>query len=250
MRPVCLAVGGSDSSGLAGIQADLRTFDRLGCAGRTAITALTAQQADGFLRNEPSPLAQFDAELQATFDDGAINAVKTGMLADAGHIAVLAAHLDLHHRHRAVIVDPVLRSSSGADLLDDGGIQALGTALLPLATLITPNWQEAQVLSDLQADDAEALLDALAAKWPQAAILLKGGHAPEAEQLCDVLQLADGTRRYFRHARQQASSKALRGTGCRLAAAIAAHMARGQGLEQAVAQGIDWLQGELSSPAQ
>lgn len=248
-RPTCLTVGGSDGLGLSGIQADLRTFERLGCAGRSAITALTAQTADAFLRSEPAPLAQFDAELQAAFDDGAVSVVKTGMLVDAEHIALLAAHLSLHHRSKPLIVDPVLHSTSGAALVDEGGLSALREALLPLATLITPNLQEASALCAGLHQDADRMLDELCKRWPQAAILLKGGHAPDDEQiLCDVLQLPDGRRVDLRHQRRWLSATRLRGTGCRLASAIAAHVACGQATEQAVRLAVDWLQAELSSP--
>ncbi|MDQ6971431.1 MAG: bifunctional hydroxymethylpyrimidine kinase/phosphomethylpyrimidine kinase, partial [Mariprofundaceae bacterium] len=128
-RPVCLTIGGSDSCSGAGIQADLRSFEQLGARGCSAITALTAQNPKAVSRIEPAPLAQLDAEIHAVFDYYPIAAVKTGMLVDAEHIAVVVAALSEHHDGGVLIVDPVMISSSGALLLDGGGRSALQKAL-------------------------------------------------------------------------------------------------------------------------
>lgn len=243
-RPgVCLAVGGSDSCAGAGIQADLRVFASLGVRGCSAITALTAQNPARVLRVEPVPLAQFDAELHAISDYYAIVAVKTGMLTSAGHVATLLAWLDVQAPDAALVVDPVMRSSSGKALLDDAGAAALKQALAPRATLLTPNLDEAAVLLERpvtnQESDAAALAGMLGCH-----VLLKGGHG-EGESLADVLAWPDGRTHRFEHPRRQVDDARLHGTGCRLAAAIAAFLARGETLEAAVSGAIGYLQQDL-----
>ncbi len=251
--PCCLAVGGSDSCGGAGIQADLRVFARLGVRGCSAITALTAQNPARVTRVESAPLAQFDAELHAISDHYAIAAVKTGMLTSAEHIGVLLAWLDLHAPDAALVVDPVAVASSGRALLDEAGFEVLRHQLAPRATLLTPNLDEAARLLGRSPDAAERdagelareLLDALAG---DSAVLVKGGHAEPAEKgemVCDVLALPDGRLRRFEHPRKPLDAERLHGTGCRLAAAAAARLALGDAIEQAVEHAIEFLQDDL-----
>lgn len=242
-RPVCLTIGGSDSCGGAGIQADLRIFEALGVQGCSVTTALTAQNPNGISRIEAVSLAQMDAELQALFDYYDIAAVKTGMLLDAEHIAVVSAIL--HERHRGkLVVDPVMLSSSGKRLLQESAVDTLVRALLPQATLITPNLDEAAVLL------GEAVVDPVQAAGTLAdrlgcAVLLKGGHQA-GEILVDVLCGKDGQSTEFTHCRQSWSVEQRHGTGCRLASAISAYLAHGMSLPQAVEKGISYLQEDIS----
>jgi len=238
-RAVCLTIGGSDSCGGAGIQADLRVFESLGLHGCSATTALTAQNPANISRIEAVSLAQLDAEIHAVFDYYDVVAVKTGMLFSVEHIALVSALLhELHAAH--LVVDPVMISSSGKRLLQDGAIDTLKYALLPMATLITPNLDEAAVLLGAPvtdpAHDACALRERLGC-----AVLLKGGHA-ETAHLSDVLCDADGTIHSFNHPRQSWSAHQRHGTGCRLASAMTGHLALGLPLEVAARQAIDYLQ--------
>jgi len=243
--PVCLTIGGSDSCGGAGIQADLRVFEALGVHGCSAITALTAQNPSHISRIEAVSLAQFDAELHAVFDYYDVVAVKTGMLLDVEHIAVLSAVL--HERHKgALVVDPVMMSSSGTRLLQAAAVDTVIHALLPMATLLTPNLDEAAVLLGESAiTDASQAAIALQAKFG-CAVLLKGGHA-DGDTLLDVLCDNGGRIHEFTHPRQTWSVQQRHGTGCRLASAITAKLAD-QGivaenpLDQAIQQAIDYLQ--------
>jgi len=238
-RPVVLSIGGSDSCGGAGIQADLRVFEAMGVQGCSAMTALTAQHPASVLRVEPVSLAQLDAEIHAVFDYYDVAAVKTGMLVDAEHIALVSALLSELHQG-ALVIDPVMVSSSGRALLDRGAAATLKQALLPLATLITPNFDEAAALFGCRSDASEVELKALA-KRLRCAVLLTGGHS-EQVQLVDRLCEQDGTLHEFPHARQVWSKDQSHGTGCRLAAAISAVLAKGGELPCAVKQGIEYVQ--------
>jgi len=232
-------VGGSDSCAGAGVQADLRVFASLGVVGCSAITALTAQNPARVLRVEPVPLAQFDAELHAVSDYYDIAAVKTGMLTSAGHIAVLLAWLDLHAPDAALVVDPVMRASSGKALLDEAGAAALRQALAPRAMLLTPNLDEAAALLERPVTNQESDAAALAGML-NCHVLLKGGHG-EGEILIDVLADPEGATQRFEHPRKQANEARLHGTGCRLAAGIAAFLAQGETLEAAISGAIKHL---------
>ncbi len=239
--PVCLTIGGSDSCGGAGIQADLRIFEALGVRGCSATTAMTAQNPGMVARIEPVSLAQLDAELHAVFDYYDIAVVKTGMLLDAEHVAVVAALLDQLHSG-PLVVDPVIASTGGTRLLDIGGVDALQHALLPQTTLLTPNLGEASLLLGEPVTDPEVAARLLAKKL-DCAVLLKGGHG-EGDELLDLLCDVDGRTHHFAHARKPWSKEQLHGTGCRLASAVAAHLAAGEPLYQAVSKSIDFLQGE------
>jgi len=223
-RPVCLSIGGSDSCGGAGIQADLRVFEQHGVIGCSAITALTAQNPSQITRIEAVPLVQLDAEIHAVFDYYEVAAVKTGMLLDAEHIAVIAAALQERHQEGLLIVDPVMLASSGRRLLDAPAVETLIKALLPMATLLTPNLDEAAVLlgrpvSDVHADCRELVL------LCGCAVLLKGGHGT-GETLLDVLCESDGNLTPIEHPRLNWNESKAHGSGCRLAAAIAAILAQ------------------------
>ncbi len=247
MRPVCLTIGGSDSGGGAGIQADLKVFDRLGCHGCSAITALTAQNPYAVLRIEPVSLAQMEAELHAVFDYFDVAVVKTGMLSDAEHIALLSGMLDVYHAGRLLVVDPVMVSSSGQRLLERGSEQALLSMLIEKSTLVTPNLEEARLFAGDASLSAEDLLNVLAQSWP-GAILLKGGH-DEGEMIEDRLRTPDGETHRFAHPRLALDDRQGHGTGCRLAAAIAAELAQGHVLTKAVGRAENFLAAWLQEQA-
>lgn len=238
-HPVCLTIGGSDSCGGAGIQADLRVFEALGVHGCSAITALTAQNPESIVRIEPVSLAQLDAEMHAVFDYYDVAVVKTGMLVDAEHIALISGLLPQLHRG-ALVIDPVLVSSSGRPLLNDGAIDTLIHALFPLATLITPNFDEADALFGQRGERSGIRLGEMVDKL-DCAVLLTGGHSEGAlltDRLCD----RQGEVYEFTHARQAWNRDQRHGTGCRLASAISANLAHGLLLPQGVDSAIQYLQ--------
>jgi hydroxymethylpyrimidine/phosphomethylpyrimidine kinase len=238
--PVVLSIAGSDSAGLAGLQADLKTFAVLGVQGLTAVTAITAQNSRevGSIRVVPadSLLAQLEA-LRADFD---IAAVKIGMLGSTANVRAVARWLRRHAMHN-VVLDPVFVSTSGRRLLSAPGIQALRRELLPLATIVTPNVPEAEVLLARSLADAAALRDAASelGRHSGAAVLLKGGHAGgRTDVVVDHFADAHGGA-LFEHRRLPFVA---RGTGCTLASAIAAGLAKNLSLRAAVRRAEAHLQ--------
>ncbi len=243
MIPRILAIAGSDSGGGAGIQADLKTAMALGAYASTAITALTAQDTTGVHGVHPVPPDFIRQQIAVALADPGADAIKTGML---GTAAVIEAVADaLAKVERPLVVDPVMVAKGGARLLNTDAISALKAWLLPLATLVTPNLPEAEVLCGMSiADDAAMRLAAsmLLTLGPQA-VLLKGGHGM-GETVLDLLVTADGIRE-FRHPRQQ--TRHSHGTGCTLASAVACGLAAGLALERAVEQALDYVQAAISA---
>ncbi|MBN6152275.1 bifunctional hydroxymethylpyrimidine kinase/phosphomethylpyrimidine kinase [Xanthomonas sp. AmX2] len=233
-----LTIAGSDSGGGAGIQADLKTFAAHRVHGLSAIAALTAQHTRGVTAVHVPPLEFLSAQIEACFADFDVVAVKLGMLANAAVIELVADALQ-RHRPPFVVLDPVMVATSGAKLLQDEALDALRRRLLPLATLVTPNIPEAQLLLDRPIDDADdaehataALLDAGAQ-----AVLLKGGHLHEGHRVVD--RYDDGvSRSEFIHARLPLDAH---GTGCTLASAIAAQLCQGLALPNACEAAIDYV---------
>jgi hydroxymethylpyrimidine/phosphomethylpyrimidine kinase len=223
LTPVALTIAGSDSSGGAGIQADLKTFHALGVFGTSAITALTAQSTRGVTGIYPVAASFVALQIDTTVEDIPPDAVKTGMLADAAIVEVVA-EAAARHRFPVLVVDPVMVATTGARLLEADAVDAVRARLLPLATLVTPNAPEAAVLlgrsvetADDQVTAARALIDELGAR----AALVKGGDL-EGEMLTDVFY--DGERiEIFREPRIATTST--HGSGCALASAIAAYLA-------------------------
>lgn len=228
--PRALTIAGSDSGGGAGIQADLKTFSALGVFGMTAITALTAQNTAGVLGVvEVAP--EFVArQIDAVVTDLGVDAVKTGMLASAGIIEAVADRLTTY-RLDVVVVDPVMIAKSGAPLLQPDAVDALRTVLLPLAMVVTPNLHEARALlgreirTPAEMEDAARRLQALGPR----AVVVKGGHL-EGEST-DVFW--DG-QRLVRLRTERIATPHTHGTGCIFASAIAAELAKGRALEDAV----------------
>ena len=237
-----LTIAGSDSGGGAGIQADLKTFAAHGVHGLSAITALTAQHTRGVTAVHVPPPGFLRAQIDACFEDFRIGVVKLGMLASAEVIHAVADALEAH-RPPHLVVDPVMVATSGARLLEADALDAMRTRLLPMASLLTPNIPEAELLLGRRiadAADAERALDAFLAAG-SAAVLLKGGHLDEGGDVVD--RYADaGIRRSFRGPRLRVDGH---GTGCTLASAIAANLCLGQALPEACAGAIDYIREAL-----
>lgn len=237
--PNVLTIAGSDPSGGAGIQADLKTFSALGAYGTSVITALTAQSTQGVTGVHAVPADFIAAQLDTLLDDVHIDAVKIGMVASLDVAEVIRDAL-ARRRPRWVVLDPVMVAKSGDTLVDEAGIHAVRDVLVPLADLITPNLPEAAVLlGNARPDDTDAMeamipgLLALGAPH----VLLKGGHL-RGERCPDLL--ASHTGSSWLEAERIATAN-LHGTGCALSSAITAHLAQGQTLVSAVQHAKVWL---------
>ncbi len=235
--PRVLIIAGSDSSGGAGIQADLKTVSVLGAFGMTAITALTAQNTAGVLGIlEASP--EFVAlQIEACVNDVGCDAVKTGMLADAPIIETVADSITRHKLPR-VVVDPVMIAKHGAHLLKPEAVTALRSRMLPLATVVTPNLHEAGALAGGEIHDLAGMKEAarkIHALGPQN-VVIKGGHL--AGVAADLLY--DG-REFTEFRAERFHSKHTHGTGCIFASAIAANLACGRGVKQSVAAAKEFI---------
>jgi hydroxymethylpyrimidine/phosphomethylpyrimidine kinase len=241
--PSALTIAGSDSGGGAGIQADLKTFAALGVYGTSAIAALTAQNTVGVIAIHEVPAEFVVAQIDAVASDMSIDAVKTGMLATAGIVDAVAQAVT-RWRLPNLVVDPVMVAKSGDVLLTEPAVEAIRRELLPLAAVVTPNRPEAERLIGhpvLTRDDAREAARRIADLGSRA-VIVKGGHFEEA----DVIDLLyDGsTFHEFRHPRLQ--TRHTHGTGCTFAAAIAALLARGLELTEAVQQAIDYVEGAIA----
>ncbi|CCE05566.1 bifunctional: hydroxy-methylpyrimidine kinase (HMP kinase); hydroxy-phosphomethylpyrimidine kinase (HMP-P kinase) [Bradyrhizobium sp. STM 3843] len=230
--PVALTIAGSDSSGGAGIQADLKTFAALGVYGASALTALTAQNTRGVSGVHPVPPEFVTAQIDAVFEDLAVKAVKIGMVAQAGIVEAIAASLT-RWRPAHVVLDPVMVATSGDRLLPEDAIAALRGLLIPQATLITPNLPEAAALLDEAVAADAAAIEAqgrrlLALGCP--AVLIKGGHGQGPEST-DHLVTAQGS---VALTAPRLATRNTHGTGCSLSSAIAAGLAKGEDLVTAV----------------
>lgn len=243
--PVALTIAGSDSGGGAGIQADLKTFFALGVYGASAITAITAQNTErvGAVMAVPAELVA--AQIAAVLDDVGADAVKTGMLWNAPIVRAVARSL-AERRARTLVVDPVLVASTGSTLLDAGGRQALVEALLPLATVVTPNLAEAAALAGAPVagiEDGEAAARRILELGPRA-VVVTGGHL--AGDPVDVLVTANGVRRF--PGRRLAGEA--HGSGCVFSAALTAELARGAALADAVGAAKALVARALASPVE
>jgi hydroxymethylpyrimidine/phosphomethylpyrimidine kinase len=237
--PSVLTIAGSDSSGGAGIAVDLKSFAAFGVHGLAAITAVTAQSSQRVEAIHRVPAAHVEAQIRAAFADFHIGAVKIGMLASAPIVRTIARVLrDAAPRH--IVLDPVLASSSGTALLSAAGLRVLRTELLPIATLLTPNLPEAEILLGRRIVDAVQAARDLCALGARA-VLLKGGHG-RGREVRDVLADAHGVME-LRHPRLPVRA---RGTGCALASAIAAGLARGRTLREAIADAEAFVQRALA----
>ena len=234
---IALTIAGSDSGGGAGIQADLKTFHRFGVFGTSVITAITAQNTLGVTAWQAVETSLVEAQIDAVATDLRPAAVKSGMLGDAAVVRAVAAGIR-RHGFSPYVLDPVMVATSGDLLLTEGAVAAIVEELLPLATLVTPNLDEASILVGERVRDVAAMERAartLVERGARAA-LVKGGHLAGA-QAVDVL--FDGELRHFSHPRIDTTST--HGTGCTLSSAVAAHLARGHSLREAVQQSLDYV---------
>jgi hydroxymethylpyrimidine/phosphomethylpyrimidine kinase len=245
--PRVLTIAGSDSGGGAGIQADLKTFAALGCFGMTAITALTAQNTLGVRSIHAVPTQILADQVDAVAEDIGIDAVKIGMLHSAETVRTVAAALR-RHALRTVVLDPVMIATSGAVLIDQEAIAVLVYELFPLATVVTPNLDEAALLagrplateSDMEGAARQLL------EMGANAVLVKGGHLV-GDTVSDLL-LARGEASHWMRAPRIATANT-HGTGCTLSSAIAAQLALGLPLREAVEAGRTFIRGALEAGA-
>jgi hydroxymethylpyrimidine/phosphomethylpyrimidine kinase len=241
--PRVLAVAGSDSGGGAGIQADLKTMLALGVHGMSVVTAVTAQNSTGVHGYWELPVEAVDAQLTAILDDIGVDAVKTGMLASPDLVAVTAKRL--REVDAPLVVDPVCVSKHGDPLLVDSAVAAIADHLLPIATVVTPNLPEVARLTGVVVTDsagqhkaAEALL-ALGPRW----VLVKGGHLPVG----DAVDILTNGEELIELATPRLDTVHTHGTGCTLASAIAAYLAQGRSVPDAVRAAKDYVTGAIAA---
>ena len=247
-----LTIAGSDSSGGAGIQADLKTFAAFGLYGASAITAVTAQSTVGIEAAFALPADLVTAQIEAVAGDLTIHATKVGMLANAAIVEAVAAaiaELDLP----LVVLDPVLVSSSGARLLDEDGVRALCLELLPRARVVTPNLPEAEALSGRRIQSPDDAREAARRihDMGAAAVLITGGHAHEkgsglGAQGSDVIDVLFDGHAFFELRVPRVESRHTHGTGCTLASAVAAGLALGRELPDAAARAQQYVAGAIA----
>ncbi len=236
-RPRALTIAGSDSGGGAGIQADLKTFTVLGVYGMTAVTAVTVQNTEGVAGYEAMPPAIVADQIRSVVTDIGVDAAKTGMLANAAIVSAVADAVE-ETGVRKLVVDPVSMSKHGFGLLTGEAVVALRARILPLATLVTPNLPEAAALSGLEVetrDDMRGAADAILAAGARA-VLVKGGHLQDGGENAAADLFVDGEVEEWL-IEPRIATPHTHGTGCTLSAAIAAHLARGEGLLPAVRAG-------------
>jgi hydroxymethylpyrimidine/phosphomethylpyrimidine kinase len=244
LRGRVLAIAGSDSGGGAGIQADIKTITALGAYAATAVTAVTAQDTLGVrdIHLIPSDLVRLQITL--VLDDIGADAIKTGMLATAAHIEAICDALELRARI-PLVVDPVMVATSGTYLLEPDAIAVLKRRLFPRAALITPNLPEAEALTGMPISDQDAMARAAKAliAFGAPAVLLKGGHLP-GENVIDLLMSGDGVWRFEAPRRE---TRHTHGTGCTLASAVAAGLAQGMALSDAVRRAHGYVQAAIAA---
>lgn len=242
---VALTIAGSDSGGGGGIQADLKTFERFGVFGTSAITAITAQNTLGVRSWEPVSAAMVREQIAAVAEDLKPAAFKTGMLGTASTARAVAAAIR-ENRLVNFVLDPVMIATSGDRLLDDDALEVLRNDLIPLAVLVTPNAHEAAALTGVTVDSTAGAVRAaelLVREHGAAAALVKGGHISGDSLVTDVLFVGEPV--FFRGPR--IDSRSTHGTGCTLSAAITAAIALGRSLEDSVAAGVSYVRSAISA---
>jgi hydroxymethylpyrimidine/phosphomethylpyrimidine kinase len=238
--PRVLVIAGSDSSAGAGIQADITAVAAMGAYATTAITAITAQDTTGVHAVHMVPLAMVRAQMERVLADIGADAIKTGMLGPAATAAAVADVLDQRAQTIPIVVDPVMVAKGGAPLIDDEAVAVLTTRLLPLASLITPNAPEAMRLTGMAIEDEDDLARAGAQllNLGVRAALVKGGHLPGAT-VSDALVTEAGV---YMFRAERIDTRSTHGTGCTLASAVAASLAHGVKLVDAVAHAHAYVQ--------
>jgi len=248
MTAIAVTIAGSDSGGGAGIQADLKTFSALGVYGASVITALTAQNTTGVQGIHDVPPAFVARQIDSVFSDLSVDAVKIGMLSRAGVIEAVAGGL-ARYDVACVVLDPVMVAATGDRLLAQEAVDALRWTLLPKATLVTPNLPEAAaLLGEPAAEDEHAMCrqaERLLALGPKA-VLLKGGHGTGRESV-DILLDSNGVRRF---SAPRIDTFNTHGTGCTLSSAIAAGLAKGLWLHDAIAEAKAFISAAIRAASQ
>ncbi len=237
----CLTIAGSDPSGGAGLQADLKTFSAHGVYGASAVTALTVQNSQGVQNIQPVPVTQTRAEIEAVLADLPVAAAKSGMLATEAHVSMLAQVWQT--KNLPLVMDPVLRAGDGSNL-SGTSLLALRDQLMPLATLITPNFDEALLLTGLNETRDEKgakKLGEVLLKQGARAVLMKGGHF--GSEFCDDW-LHDG-KAWQKFSAPRLGTRRVHGLGCALSAAICVRLAQGKSLAEAVSLAKTWLHERL-----
>lgn len=238
-KPIILSIAGSDSSAGAGLQADLKTFSSLGCHGLTALTCVVAETPLEVRSIHSIPLDIFKDQLEILFESYPINAIKTGLLCTPAQVAIVSELLQ--GRDIPLVVDPVMVASTGDPLQTSGSLGAL-KKLLTLATVITPNFPEAEILLDRKiqtSDDQESAAYALAKQFTTTCYL-KGGHSTSNREICDLLVDRDGAKRALKAPFQKIPQT--HGTGCTLSAAFAAGLAKKRSIFEAAHQAQQFTQ--------
>jgi hydroxymethylpyrimidine/phosphomethylpyrimidine kinase len=245
MRGRVLVVAGSDSGGGAGLQADIKTLAAFGAYVMTAVTAVTVQDTNGVHASFPVPAEIVRRQIECVLADIGADVVKTGMLGGADVIEAVAATLEKCHPRLPLIVDPVMIAKGGTSLLAADALAHLKRRLFPLASLLTPNLPEAEALTGLKISDEADMISAAEALLTLGvpAVLLKGGHLP-GDTVVDVLATANGSA-VFRAPR--IFSRHTHGTGCTLASAIAAGIAQGMTLSDAVSRARDYVRRAIAA---
>jgi hydroxymethylpyrimidine/phosphomethylpyrimidine kinase len=242
---IALTIAGSDSGGGAGIQADLKTFQRFGVFGTSAVTAVTAQNTMGVSCWDAVSPELVRAQIDAVAVDLVPSAFKTGMLANAAVASAIAAAIR-DHSLRNYVLDPVMVATSGDVLFEPDTIEVIRRELVPRAALVTPNLHEAAILTGEEIDDEDSMAHAaevLVNDMGAQAALIKGGHLDSGNRVVDVLY--DGDIRTFRQQRLDTTNT--HGTGCTLSAAITAQLAKGESLHAAVRRAIDYVHNAITS---
>ncbi len=241
-----LSIAGSDSGGGAGIQADIKTIGALGGFATTAITAVTAQNTFGVAESLAIDALLVERQVEVVLDDIGADAIKTGMLANRLVVELVARQLERSAGRIPVVVDPVMRSTTGSALLDTDGIEALKRRLLPHCALVTPNLEEARILTGVEIEDERGMqlaADRLLLLGANA-VLVTGGHLP-GEVVVDLLRTADGMECRFEAERLE--TRCTHGTGCTLSAAVAVGIAQGMTLQSAVERALDFVRQAMLS---
>lgn len=235
-----LTIAGSDCSGGAGIQADIKAISALGGYAASAITAITVQNTCGVTGIHPVPASYVKAQIEAVMTDIKPSAIKIGMINDVEIVKAIAESIK-KYKPKFVVFDPVMVSTSGCKLIEDKAIEAIKKELIPLSTIITPNLSEAMVLTGDNISDA-ASMTAAGNKILESgcgAVLIKGGHL-EGNDMCDVLCIKGENTPYI-YTASKISSKNTHGTGCTLSSSIATYLALGETLREAVRKAKDYV---------
>ncbi|MCF2550830.1 bifunctional hydroxymethylpyrimidine kinase/phosphomethylpyrimidine kinase [Bacteroides caecigallinarum] len=235
-----LTIAGSDCSGGAGIQADIKTISALGCYAASAITAVTVQNTCGVSAIHPIPAEYVKSQIEAVMTDIKPEAVKIGMINDVEIVRAIASSIKTY-RPKFVVFDPVMVSTSGCKLIEDKAIEAIKNELIPLSTIITPNLKEAIVLTGDNISHADSMIEAgrKILNYGCHSVLVKGGHL-DGDDMCDVLCINGDSNPYTFTARK-IDSHNTHGTGCTLSSAIATNLALGYTLQEAVNRAKEYV---------